>query len=304
MGIFFLISGFVIPFSLQKAGASSFLIARALRILPTFWAALALEYLVVHLSGRFWPRVPPFGWFDYLLNGLLVDTATGYPAVDWVSWTLSVEMEFYLLAAIFRTPMLRWPLGFPLLFAAAAALLNTASGAGLLHLPATLVGETIYIAFMLVGGMFHSHFRGGLSTRNLIFGILVVMSAVLLCWWKGPLAGEFQGRSRSLLAALLVFSVCYVGRARFRPLWILDGMAAISYPLYLVHAVVGFTLVTFASDAWHMPYWLSAPSALAFSMVVAYGLHALVERPTQNLAHRYARRRVMPLTEAEQAVAS
>lgn len=42
--------------------------------------------------------------------------------------------------------------------------------------------------------------------------------------------------------ALLVFSVCYLVRELFRKNRALDFMADISYPLYLVHSMIGDTL--------------------------------------------------------------
>ncbi len=52
VGLFFLVSGFVIPFSLRRHGRGTFLLARALRIYPTYWAALAVGCLMVAASAR------------------------------------------------------------------------------------------------------------------------------------------------------------------------------------------------------------------------------------------------------------
>lgn len=53
VAVFFLISGFVIPFSLQKLSAPAFLIARAFRIYPVYLFSLCVSLGAVWLLGRY-----------------------------------------------------------------------------------------------------------------------------------------------------------------------------------------------------------------------------------------------------------
>ena len=50
----------MIPFSLEKLNAPSFLVARFFRIFPTYIFGLALSLLVISLAGLFWNK--PFTW--------------------------------------------------------------------------------------------------------------------------------------------------------------------------------------------------------------------------------------------------
>ncbi len=286
VGLFFLISGFVIPFSLQGTTGRGFLLARAARILPTFWAALLIEYAVIAASAAYWHRPPAYGWRGYVVNGLLIETLAGQQTVDWVSWTLSIEAKFYLLAALCRPLLLKGGLRLPFACAAAALGLNAAVGGGWLPLTRELDSESIFLLVILIGTLFHAHYADRLSTRELAAGTAGMLLLMALCWRIGPLANETAARTLSLAAAVAAFAAAYRWRARFRPSRILDGIAAISYPLYLVHAILGFTIMSFLMLAWRLPYAVAAIAAFLACVAAATLLHRFVERPTMRWGRR------------------
>ena len=292
VSVFFLISGFVIPFSLRGAGAGRFLLARALRIYPTFWMALLVEAAAIAASSAYWHISPPFGWRDYLMNGLLVDSVLGLGTVDWVSWTLSVEVKFYVLAAVLRPLILAkrvWPL---LAFGVAAAALNALQGAGMLHLPDRLVSEAMFAGFIVIGTLFHYHVVGALSAWRLSASVMILSAAFFAGYALGPTGGGARSlHTASFGLAIVLFAGCYGLRDHFRPNRFLDACAAISYPLYLMHAVVGFTAISFLMMGWRLPY----PAALAIStlmaVLIAWALHVFIEMPSVRLGHRVSRSR-------------
>jgi peptidoglycan/LPS O-acetylase OafA/YrhL len=283
VSLFFLISGFVIPFSLQTTTSLRFLLARAVRIYPAFWVALLVEGLAVWLSAGFWHRDSPYGIRNYVVNGLLIETLLGEQTVDWVSWTLSIEVKFYILAAILRPAILKcrvWPL---LAVAALAAAVNLSAAHHIVALPVELVSEATYIVFILIGTLFNYHYQKSISSIKLACYAFLLMLIVVFSWAFGPMLGDWKLKTSTMAVALIVFAVAYAYRSRFRPSVILDGLAAISYPLYLVHALFGFTLLSFLMMAWRIPYLYSAIIAFLSSGALAYALHCLVERPSVRL---------------------
>ena len=278
VALFFLISGFVIPFSLHRTTRSGFLLARVLRIFPTYWAALLVEWGVVWTLSRYWGRPIVFDRATFLANAVLIHTSVGGLSVDFVSWTLAVEVKFYLLMALLLPLIVRacfWPL---LLCAAGAVAFSTLEGHGALHLPPQLASEAMFLVFMLVGTLFHYHFAAAASTRRVVLGCVALLAMGALCWQLGPDAANFARKSVNYAYALAVFAGCYALRARFRPARLLDLAAAVSYPLYLVHSLVGFSLMTYAILGWHAPYAVAAPSAFAVTVTIAWALHRTVER--------------------------
>lgn len=100
VAIFFLVSGFVIPFSLQKANPLEFLVSRVFRIYPTYWVASALMLGVVWLSAQYWGRTFEMDHFRLIANLTLINVNFLQQSIDMVNWTLSIELKFYLVAAI------------------------------------------------------------------------------------------------------------------------------------------------------------------------------------------------------------
>ena len=289
VGTFFLISGFVIPFSLQHTTASRFLAARALRIYPTFWLALLTEHAAIAASSAYWHIQPPFGWREYTLTALLVRDLLDSPSVDWVSWTLVIELKFYLLAALLRPLILKhrvWPL---MSIAPAALALKLLWTHNALPLAAEPVTGTMFVGFIAIGTLFHYRYRGAISARQCTVCILTLLAVFLFNYSLGPTRAEFFVSWRvpvTYPATILVFAACYATRARFRPNRALDALAAISYPLYLVHAVTGFVVLTFLTTACHTPFAPAALAAALLSILLATALHILIEKPTITLGHR------------------
>jgi peptidoglycan/LPS O-acetylase OafA/YrhL len=96
--VFFLVSGYIIPASLERKGSvRGFWTSRLFRLYPLYAVALVLAALAYHTGhgtirgAEHTPAQSAFAWLLMLPNLL-----TG-PNVPNVTWTLSYEMVFYLL---------------------------------------------------------------------------------------------------------------------------------------------------------------------------------------------------------------
>lgn len=100
VALFFLISGFVIPFTLFKSGSLEFMLNRMIRIYPVYASGFSITLLGIligsHYYGRAWPFPPNFiyrhipGLRDILWS----------PNIDGIIWTLEIEMKFYVICAM------------------------------------------------------------------------------------------------------------------------------------------------------------------------------------------------------------
>lgn len=96
VSLFFMISGFVIPMTLDRAkGIGEFAFARWARLFPLFWFSIAFTQLLLWIS----PVDQERSWAVVMANLTMLPSRLGFPRVSGVFWTLEVELTFYLLIA-------------------------------------------------------------------------------------------------------------------------------------------------------------------------------------------------------------
>jgi peptidoglycan/LPS O-acetylase OafA/YrhL len=299
VALFFLISGFVIPFSLEKMGRGRFILARAIRIFPTYWIASAVTICAMWLSARYWGVEYPLASKHVIPNLFLVNLELGIAPMDLVNWTLSIEIKFYVAAAL-MWPFIKRGSALALVnFAVVVlAVLNWMPPAwGDLYVHGTHIWvegakyQLMFVPFLFIGTLFNFALREKITTRGLLGATLAIGIAFSMMWQKTVLAGQFWIVPANYGYALIVFSACYALRRRFKPFGVLDFFADISYPLYIVHALIGYaTIRILMAHDW--PYLLAAGSAFALVIGIAYLLHVVIESPTANLAKRLGTKQV------------
>lgn len=105
--IFFVISGFIIPYSMEKAGYrlvdfGRFWLKRLVRLQPTFLAALVFTFLLSRASSHFKGGAVDFSFPDLAASAVYWRVPSENPVI----WTLIVELKYYLFISLL----------FPLLF--------------------------------------------------------------------------------------------------------------------------------------------------------------------------------------------
>ncbi len=110
--VFIVLSGFSLALSPARHGwrldgVSRFAHRRARRILPPYWAALALSLAVA------WLVVPPPGQGapdvkSVVVNGVLVQNLVGAPTPNRSFWSLAVEAQLYVLFPLLLLMVRRW----------------------------------------------------------------------------------------------------------------------------------------------------------------------------------------------------
>jgi peptidoglycan/LPS O-acetylase OafA/YrhL len=89
VALFFLISGYIIPRSLETTPLAGFWLRRAFRLFPLYWFSIAL-YLLVGISAVTAPH-------ELLANLTMLQPYFGVTHVNSVYWSLTVELTFYAM---------------------------------------------------------------------------------------------------------------------------------------------------------------------------------------------------------------
>lgn len=274
--VFFVISGFVIFHAMQgrqDRGPEWFLRQRFWRIVPPYWAVLALTLLA--LAGD---AVLRGDWSDWPSTGKILVSVLLLPVPDQVmavAWTLTVEGVFYL---IFAATFFRWGVR----GAVAALVLWSAVVLVLKYAPVSLpraFGLVVYsgaVEFLfgaLIALAFRKGWRAG-AVPALVLGAvglgLVVAEIVTFAWGRVWVAG--------LPSALLVYGMVASGWRM--PTWALVWGES-SYLLYLLHLLIFSVVGTLLRMAGVAPYGsLTALLGLgAFSIAVSVAATLWIERP-------------------------
>jgi peptidoglycan/LPS O-acetylase OafA/YrhL len=267
--LFFVISGFIIPYSLQRSGYKLknypvFLLKRITRLDPPYLASIVLVIAVTflftltpHYSGAKF-AIDPVG---LLLHLGYLNVIFHYPWLTSVYWTLAIEFQYYLLVGlIFSLISNKHRVVRLLTF-------------GLLGLTAVLIRRGDYIfAFMFLFLMGMSVFQYLQEiVRRWEFVILIIAAAIGLYFTLGM---------PCTLAGLIAVSGILFLRAR-NP--VLSFLGMISYSLYLVHPPVATLVLGLGRRfAVNQPIQiLLILVALGSSIFAAYLLYLLVEMPAQ-----------------------
>ena len=300
VSIFFLISGFVIPFSLARTAPVKFLIARFLRIYPTYIVASLVMLVLVYISSRYWGQAYVISLHDLLVNLALLQGNLTVPSIDLVNWTLSIEIKFYLVAA-FMYLSIRKGSALSIIFYAVAVLAFCRVPTELYpHIIASAVSvdslktELMCTIFMFVGTGFYHHYTGDYSWKQLIQYSAILLVIFMLCWTRTSWQIQIPSVPQNYLYGLIVFSVSYLFRSQFRPIWPLDFLANISYSVYVLHSIIGYLSIRILMDQ-GCTFPVAGLLTLIFVLSLAWVLHILVERPTMHLGKNLVKVKIAPV---------
>ncbi|MEU8781125.1 acyltransferase [Streptomyces sp. NPDC048637] len=276
--IFFLISGFVICMSGWGRSLGDFVASRVSRLYPAYWAAVLLTAAVLTA----FPDVRSAGgWQNILTNLTMLQEGVGVPDLDDVYWTLFVELKFYLLFAIviFRGVTYRRCVLFCGLWTVAGIF---SQGSHNELLASWAVSQ--YSPYFIAGIAFYLMHRFG---PNALLWCIVAVSFLLAQHYvhgrlvtnlgaKADLVEEWPARLVILVTFALMGALALGVFDRLQWRW-LAAAGNLTYPLYLIHMYVGFTLIALLRH--HVPAELLFPAVTAFMLAISWVIHRYVERP-------------------------
>lgn len=182
VALFFLISGFVIPFSLIHFSRLQFLVARFFRIWPTYIAGFTLTLIALYISTKFFTVPWIYDINQILLQYTLTRDLAWTPSIDGVSWTLEIEIKFYVISAIlfagfyrkmnFYTLLIWGLLSFGAIWYTSEAINHMS--ARMFQLAYVLQMDLTFISFMMIGVLFNFHHRQGISLFKLLLSLSLI----------------------------------------------------------------------------------------------------------------------------------
>ncbi|BAL91421.1 putative acyltransferase [Actinoplanes missouriensis 431] len=280
--LFFMISGFVVCMSCWGRTPGAFFRSRIVRLFPAYWAAIVITTIVVTLWPVVRERKP---WNEILINFSMLQEGLGAPNVDGVYWTLWNEGLFYLLFAflVWRGLTLKRTIifGYGWLIASAFAarsgvpLIETFLQPG--YAPFFVAGIALYLIYrfksdIVLWGMF-----------GLAFIMAQYRTSEMLRFYNKKYSLEMLQPAGALLVGgfflvLTLVALGYTSRIQWR--W-LTTAGALTYPFYLLHENIGWTIIYGLRDTG--PRLVILVLVTAIMLMAAFLLHRLVEKPVSRI---------------------
>ena len=293
VALFFLVSGFVIPYSLARLPAGGFLAARLFRIFPLYAAGFTITLLSLWVAGSYFSTSRSLSATEIAFHYIpgLRDIFLA-PSLDAVVWTLDIEVKFYLLCAL-GAPLFKALDPRALLLALTAELASIAASLVLAALPAAsaaamvaavLSRDLAYIVFMFIGTTIYFMHVGKLGRRAGLALALALAFAFSILQIIGPDPAAILNACNYAIA-VAVFGTAWVFPKLLRGGQVTDFFAAISYPLYATHAVFGWAILRVLSDM-GVPAWISLGVTCGLAVAPGWLLHLAVELPAQRFGRK------------------
>jgi peptidoglycan/LPS O-acetylase OafA/YrhL len=278
--VFFVISGFIIPYSLlgknyRVSGILGYLKKRIVRINPPAYISLLIiiaQWVVVDKFIQHDSRhIDTLSAGRLLHNFLFTVPFTHYDWISIVFWTLAVEFQFYLFIGLLFNVLFNRSVGwFIALYGltTAAVLLPFSQQLAFLH----------YSPFFALGGVALLWYQQRLSLAAYVASLLLFTA---LGFWQAGIYAALLGLGTAVAITAVNFRIpglSFIGK--------------ISYSLYLFHAIIGTTaelllvkLLPPTTDARKLFL-----TAVCFGLTIAgsYIFFLVAEQPFMRLASKKA----------------
>lgn len=272
--IFFVISGFVISLTAENRSSRQFLISRASRLLPAIWlcATITLIIQVINHSHSY-----PYLLSYYLKSLILFPIG---PWIDVVYWTLPIEVLFYsMIAALLYFHGLKYIRGLAVTIAAVSISCS--------------VAQSNDVFFLSYGCCFSLGIAFWLLTKRLTL-VDIILS---LLFFLGALFQISRLRIYTeveQIVALFIFSTAMIMMVFSLSMqkWIIENLpqrflrmvrqvGLATYPLYLIHNVVGATLLRWivsigATET--VSLWISVAFCVSLAFVISSFAEPIIKK--------------------------
>ncbi len=284
--LFFMISGFVIFMSLQKADSlRTFIVNRFTRLYPAYWMGVLFSFALISIHFHYSHKYPlEHPWLTLAGNLTMFQYYLNLPDLEGPYWTMIVEMLFYVLMGLifyFRKLNHTFYIGCVL----CVSLLVSAfyvDQIGWLKEIFMKVPLFYHFSLFFAGIAFYGKYTTTWSQQRFIIAIglaFVTQMAMFPHTWR---ACKHMSQYEYLIVLTLFFSVFGLftyGRLERIANPVTLFLGKISFPLYLTHQYLSINLII-PYMMWKHQMTLPEASllvALPCSIAVAFAMHYFAE---------------------------
>jgi len=268
--IFFIISGFIICYSLPAdytlKDLPVFVKKRLIRVEPPYLVSIIFTLLVAYIAALYTHNPINVSWVNLLYHIGYINNFTTNSYINVVYWTLGIEFQFYILIGLLFGMMNRsiYLLAF-IIIAFLSLSFVSIKGTSLIfeQLP-------LFCAGILI---FYINFSERYSKPVLVFLLFVTFGII-----------AYTDLS-TFIVSVFTIAIILIPMRRYK---VISFLATISYSLYLIHVPIGGRVINWSlrfvkTDV--QRYWIII-LALAICLITAYLFYILIEKWTTNISKK------------------
>lgn len=302
--LFFIISGFVIIFSVENKTLLHFVKSRLVRLYPTYWFCLLFSFVIIFYFGapKFVVTIKQLA-----VNTTMVQELFKVAGVDGVYWSLFVELKFYFLIALYLIlkKFMKVKLTHLILFWLLITISITA-----LHAfgPVSFPGHSLFVflfltansAFFIAGMIFYQIYKQGVTLFSIIG---LILCFILGLYYKIDQAMILESQfinhfSSYWIAFFLLLFFFFMFLTCTNNLKIVNSpklikIGALTYPLYLIHQVVGYIILNALAESLNKYVLLTLLTILMIGL--SYAISRFFEIPVTKAFKSFLDKLLRPL---------
>lgn len=233
---------------------------------------------------------------DYVVQASLLRDWFWVPSIDGISWTLEIEIKFYVLFFFMfvlkceDNPKVISGIAFT---ACIMSILYNANSNKLLEIGRSyyiicniIANSMMYIIFILMGLGIYQLYVGQWDRKVWI----VVEEVLLICFFVSVFLGTSSQLGNKFVvnygSAFLLFVNAYALRNTTKQNRVFRFFAQNSFAIYLLHGVNGYIMLTIFYDL-GMPMYINLPIVIGIVLFVSFLFRRYVEQPIGYLSQKY-----------------
>ena len=269
--VFFVISGFIIPYSMYLSkynikALPQFLLKSFIRIEPPYLVSILLVISLISLKHFAHIGVDQYDELSIkrvaLHIGYLINFFSQYHWLNGVYWTLAIEFQYYIFIALSLFLFVHEKKYYRIVGYLLILLLNFLSS-NVEHFP--------YYSFLFLIGIVTFSYKTNII-KQLEFWIVFVLSLVFL--------GIYINYVYAIVGAATALIIIYFTDVK---IYLFDALGKISYSIYLIHPVIGGAIINVGSRHVSTTYERIALVCFGFiiTLLSSYIMYLLIEKPSK-----------------------
>jgi len=275
--LFFMISGFVILMTALSKSPKDFVVSRISRLYPAFWMALLITTLTIILFAT--DNSKKISLSQFLINLSMVPEYINIESIDPVYWTLQVEIKFYfwifIIILINKIRQIESFISVWLFISLLDAFQFTHSVSRLLFFPE-------WAPYFCGGALFFIIKNNELTIKR---GLLLFIAYLLSIHYAIIEAEQKASHFESDFSPVIV--MCLISSLYLFFIWVINSkqdyikskyivlIGALTYPLYLIHNVIGEIIFTHFAQGTNQYVLLML--VVTLMLIISFGISYFIE---------------------------